>query len=89
MGALRRLAKVFFITVMLMFTLYLMARCAASMRQRYSWSEMDWSQKGSTSLSDFFMASDIGRRTITKEGGSCIEYYSYKDGLPVKVICSK
>ena len=41
-------------------------------------------KKGSTSISDFLAASDIGKRKIEKNGKKCLEYYSYKDGLTVK-----
>jgi hypothetical protein len=64
-------------------------RIGASLMQGYSWQEMDWHQRGSTSIADFFAASDIGKREITQEGKKCVEYFSYKDGLPVKVVCSK
>ncbi|KUM42007.1 hypothetical protein AR540_06900 [Pseudomonas sp. EpS/L25] len=61
----------------------------ASWRQGYSWNEMDWSQKGSTSIADFFAASDIGKKDVQINGILCVEYYSYKDGLPVKQVCPK
>jgi len=61
----------------------------ASWRQGYSWDEMDWSQKGSTSIADFFAASDIGKKDVQINGILCVEYYSYKDGLPVKQVCPK
>jgi hypothetical protein len=68
---------------------YFAFRGAASWRQGYSWSEMDWRQRGSTSISDFFAASDIGKREVQVNGMSCVEYYAYKDGLPVKTVCPK
>ena len=71
----------------LLFVLYFVARSVASVRQGYSWSEMDWEQKGSTSLSDFLAASDIGKREVVKDGKKCAEYYAYKDGLAVKTVC--
>ena len=48
---------------------------------------MDWEKKGSTSISDFLAASEIGKRKIEKNGKKCFEYYSYKDGLTVKIVC--
>jgi hypothetical protein len=63
---------------------YLAARGFASWRQGYSWAEMDWNQDGSTSIVEFFMASDIGKWTITKDDQPYIEYFSYKDGLLIK-----
>jgi hypothetical protein len=48
---------------------------------------MDWQQRGITLISDFFAASDIGKREIRQNGKKYIEYYAYKDGLPVKMVC--
>lgn len=69
--------------------IYLAIRIVASLRQGYSWHEMDWQERGRTSIGDFFAASEIGKREINQEGKKCVEYFSYKDGLPVKVVCSK
>lgn len=68
--------------------IYVVIRIAASLMQGYSWQEMDWHQRGHTSIGDFFAASDIGKREVDQEGKACVEYFSYKDGLPVKVVCS-
>jgi hypothetical protein len=38
---------------------------------------------------DFLAASDIGKREIEVGGKMCVEYYSYKDGLPVKTLCQQ
>lgn len=73
----------------LLFLGYFVFRGVASWRQGYSWDEMDWSQKGSTSIADFFAASDIGKREVLVGGVPCTEYYAYKDGLPIKKICPK
>jgi hypothetical protein len=48
---------------------------------------MDWNQDGSTSLLEFFAAADTGKRTVIRDGRQCVEYYSYKDGRPVKTVC--
>lgn len=89
MGTLRRLVFVVSAAIGLLVLIYLLAQSVASLRKGYSWSEMDWDQKGSTTLTDFLSASDIGKREIIKDGQKCVEYYSYKDGLPVKMICPK
>ena len=60
-----------------------------SLRQGYTWQEMDWSQKGSTSMSDFFAAADIGKREVVAGGKTCIDYFAYKDGQTVKMVCPK
>ena len=55
----------------------------ASYNQDYSWAEMDWNSDGTTTPSEIFAAPDIGKRTVN----GCIEYFSYKDGLPIKSVC--
>ncbi|MEB0048790.1 MULTISPECIES: hypothetical protein [unclassified Pseudomonas] len=87
MGTAKRVLVVLFSTVMVLLVLYFVARSVASARQGYSWSEMDWEQKGNTSLGDFLAASDIGKREVVKDGKKCAEYYAYKDGITVKIVC--
>lgn len=53
----------------------------------YSWKEMDWDGNGSTSILELFESSDIGRRQVTSNGVKCTEYYSFKDGLRIKLSC--
>jgi len=76
-----------FISIAALIVAYFLFRGISSWAQGYSWQEMDWQQRGSTSISDFFAASDIGKREIIKNGKKCIEYYAYKDGLPIKIVC--
>lgn len=71
----------------LIFLAYFVACGISSLSHGYSWSEMDWNQDGTTSISEFFAASDIGKRSVISAGKECIEYFAYKDGLPVKVVC--
>lgn len=73
--------------ITLLVILYVLLRLVASWRQGYSWAEMDWDQSGSTTIMEAISASDIGKRNTQGNGQSCVEYYSYKDGLPVKVTC--
>ena len=66
---------------------YIVLRGISSFHQGYLWKEMDWNQDGTTSISEFFVASDIGTRETMIDGKKCVEYFAYKDGLPVKVNC--
>lgn len=84
-----KMIKIILITVSALVTTYFVFRGISSWRQGYSWEEMDWEQRGSTSIGDFFAASDIGKREIQKDGKKCFEYYAYKDGMPVKTVCPK
>ena len=89
MGQIKRMTTLLFCVLGAFISIYLMLRIIASLMQGYSWQEMDWHQRGSTSIGDFFAASEIGKREITQDGKLCMEYFLYKDGLPVKVVCSK
>lgn len=75
------------IAVSLMVVLYLLVRGAAIFNKGFSWAEMDWNQDGSTTITEFFRSSDIGTRSTTNGDKKCVEYYSFKDGLAVKVVC--
>lgn len=89
MGKMKRMILVVPPVLITFIGAYLVIRIVASLMQGYSWQEMDWRQRGSTSIGDFFAASGIGKREINQEGKKCVEYFAYKDGLPVKVVCSK
>ena len=69
--------------------LYISMRIFSTLQGNFSWSEMDWDEKGYTSMEDLWRASDIGKRELLYEGKLCVEYYSYKDGLPIKLKCSQ
>ena len=60
---------------------------SASLRQGYNWDEMDWNDDGSTSISEFLRSSAVGKRTGSENAVACLEYYSMKDGLPIKIVC--
>ncbi|MCL2656180.1 MAG: hypothetical protein FWD62_01960 [Betaproteobacteria bacterium] len=57
------------------------------LRTGYTIQEMDWDSNGKTTISEMLRAIDIGRRPIMKEGQECQEYFHFKDGLPVRVVC--
>lgn len=89
MGKMMKLIGVLALAFAGLITGYLILRGFSSLGQGYSWEEMDWAQKGSTSIRDFFAASDIGKRETFQGEKKCVEYFYYKDGLSVKVVCSK
>lgn len=88
MGKIMRVSVVVMILISLS-VLYFVLRGICVWRQGYSWQDMDWNNDGRTSISEFFSASDIGKREVLKDGKTCTEYYAYKDGLPVRVDCQK
>lgn len=63
------------------------ARAITAWRQGYDWAEMDWDDKGHTSLADFLRAADVGKRPVDVNGQSCVEYFIYRDGITVKIVC--
>ena len=89
MGTLGRSALAALAVIGVFLALYLVARGYASWSQGYAWADMDWNQDGTTSVDEFFRASDVGSRKVTKNGMECLEYFSYKDGIPVKVTCQR
>jgi hypothetical protein len=48
---------------------------------------MDWDDKGHTSMTDFLRAADVGKRPVDVNGQSCVEYFIYRDGITVKIVC--
>jgi hypothetical protein len=59
-----------------------------ALEQGYRWSEMDWNSDGKTTPSEFLTAADIGKREAISAPKGCIEYYAYKDGMPVRIDCT-
>lgn len=51
------------------------------------YSEMDFDHDGRVSYSEADYASSFGTRRYGDRGRHCMEYFAYKDGLPLKTIC--
>ena len=66
---------------------YLGMRVLAVERQGYAWGEMDWNQDGTTTLGEFFMSSEIGKRPVADGDETCVEYFRYKDGSTIRIAC--
>ncbi|WP_018406544.1 hypothetical protein [Methylocystis rosea] len=66
---------------------FFVARAIMAWRQGYDWAEMDWDDKGHTSMADFLRAADVGKRPVDVNGQSCVEYFIYRDGITVKIVC--
>ncbi|MVF23294.1 hypothetical protein EVC37_16960 [Methylocaldum sp. BRCS4] len=73
--------------VFIFLLIYLISRASSSYRHGYSWREMDWNQDGTTSIAEVIYGSDIGKREVIRNQKACVEYYAYKDGLPIKTVC--
>lgn len=66
---------------------YYFLRMFIGYKSWYPYDHMDWDQDGHTSVSELIISSDVGKRDVIVEGVPCIEYFSFKDGLPIKVVC--
>jgi hypothetical protein len=76
MGKIKSLILMTGAAVCVLMFAFVVFRAISSLKQGYSWHEMDWQQRGKTSLGDFFAASDIGKREIIRDSKKCIEYYA-------------
>ena len=65
------------------FALGVLALVLVARRSEYPLTHMDWNNDGFTSPSEIADPVDIGRRI----SGKCLEYFSLKDGMPVKTVC--
>jgi hypothetical protein len=49
--------------------------------------ELDLNHDGQVSFGEVNYAASFGERAIQVNGQQCTEYFAYKDGLPLKVVC--
>jgi hypothetical protein len=52
-----------------------------------SYRELDLNHDGQVSFGEVSYAASFGERAIQVNGQQCTEYFAYKDGLPLKVVC--
>jgi hypothetical protein len=52
-----------------------------------TYAELDLNHDGEVSFSEADYAASYGKRAITVRNQQCTEYFAYKDGLQLKVIC--
>ena len=88
MGKVRRLILGLVAILAIPLIIYFLILIFSSLDKGYSWSEMDWDDNGETSIGEFLLAGDTDARIITFEGKSCREIFAFKDGLPLKTICT-
>ena len=82
--------KKFLVLVALFFLIgliYFSIRFFIGYKKYYEYSIMDWNQDGKTSIREVIESTDIGSRQIMLDGTECVEYFSCKDGLPIKIVC--
>ena len=73
--------------VLLIFATYFAVRIFAGYNSGYQYEVMDWNQDGRISITEIIESGDVGSRTKLVDGVECVEYFAYKDGLPIKVVC--
>jgi hypothetical protein len=76
-------------TVTFLVVAYIGCRLVSSWQKHYEWQEMDWNSDGVTSFSEFIEASDVGGRDVVRGRKTCREYFSVKDGLPIRTDCPR
>ena len=52
-----------------------------------TFNEADLNKDGTVSLGEAEYIADSGKRDVIQEGRHCTEYFAYKDGLPLKIVC--
>lgn len=67
--------------------IYFSFRIAVAFSHGYTISDMDWDSNGSTRIDEIIQGSDIGLRILQNDQEKCYEYFRYKDGLPIKIVC--
>jgi len=77
------------VVIAFIFAAYFSVRIFIGYRSGYNYEDMDWNQDGRTSIAEIIESSDVGSRIKNVDGAECIEYFDYKDGLPIKVVCPK
>ena len=65
---------------------YFSIRILVGYRNGYDYEVMDWNQDGKTSIGEIIDSSDVGTRQTIVNGVESVEYFAYKDGLPIKII---
>jgi len=48
---------------------------------------MDLDDSGNVSLREALQTLDLGTREASEGGGTCVEIFHLKDGLPLKAVC--
>jgi len=59
----------------------------AAVASGYPTRDRDWNHDGHTSVSEYFAAGDVGNRPRACGAERCTEYFSFKDGTLVNVVC--
>jgi hypothetical protein len=52
-----------------------------------SFAEADLDHDGYVSYAEADYVSDLGTRQVSLQGRQCTEFFTQKDGLPLKVVC--
>jgi len=52
-----------------------------------SFEEIDLDHNGRVSEAEAEYVCNCGQRQVISNGKQCTEYFAYKDGLPLKVVC--
>lgn len=53
----------------------------------YPLRDRDWNADGETTFAEFFAAANVGARPLMRDHRRCTEYFSFKDGLTIRIVC--
>lgn len=59
----------------------------AAITAPFSWPERDWDGDGTTTLGEFYYATDVGRRPVLVNGIPCDKFFAFKDGRTIRIVC--
>jgi hypothetical protein len=53
----------------------------------YPLRDRDWNTDGETTFAEFSAAVDVGARPLMRDHQRCTDYFSFKDGLTIRIVC--
>jgi hypothetical protein len=56
---------------------------------RFNWGEMDWNNDKMTTIKEVMESIDIDKRHTQTDDTVCVEYFSLKDALTIKLVCNE
>lgn len=86
-GFLKYLCSIVLGLVMIPIAVYLVLYLFALLTNDLTWKEMDLNRDSFVSYSEATFLIDVGAREIKVDGETCTDYFAYKDGASLKVVC--
>ena len=87
MRNIKKVIKYVMLAILILILIYLGLYGFFLYRSPLPFTELDFNQDGIPSIGELEYTSNYGIREFVSNGNKCIEYYSLKDGLPIKTVC--